>query len=33
MKYRMINNCPMCSAFMIGGQCVNCGYKKPTNQH
>ena len=32
MSYKMIN-CPMCSAFMIAGQCVNCGYKQPTSQH
>ncbi len=32
MTYKQ-TNCPMCSAFMIGSQCVNCGYKQPTSQH
>ena len=33
MTYKAYNNCPMCSAFMIGNQCINCGYRKPTSQH
>lgn len=33
MKYRQMSNCPMCSAFMVGNVCVNCGYRKAVSQH